>query len=612
MASQNGNRFPSPFEVETIPGTEGWERMYPYYYLFSEDRREYEENQLWFFDAMHHPDPMFPFDTITAESWWVALSQNTSRIFAIPPALGIAHRIVNGYTYISAHAVTDPKMIEERAALFFPRVGYYYEHWDELYAKWEKKFRGVIDELKQIEIPTLPKYESDTVVYEGVGLSSGYRLLEAYDKLILNMYRAWQYHFEFLNLCYLAYLTFFDFCKKAFPDIGDQTIARLVAGAEVIMFQPEEEIGKLARLAVDLGLAHLFKSDRSPEQIIAELQQTSPGRDWLDAFDKAKDPWFYLSTGTGFYHTHVSWIDDLRIPFEHLRTYIGKVERGESLDRPLSRIHGEREELVKEYRELLPTEEDKKAFDQVYTTVRRTYPYAENHLFYVEHWHHTIFWNKMRELGRLLVEHKFLEEPDDIFYFHRFDIPHMLYDLVTSWAVGPGIPAAGPTYWPKEVKWRKEVFKKFKEWTPPPALGPTPEVITEPFTIMLWGITDDSVKAWLAPKPAAGAVKQLKGFPASPGVVEGVARVIKNVEALKELQQGEILVCPITTPSWAPVFTKIKAAVTDIGGMTSHAAIVSREYGLPAIVGTGFGTQYVKTGQRLRVDGNTGLVTILD
>jgi len=70
-------------------------------------------------------------------------------------------------------------------------------------------------------------------------------------------------------------------------------------------------------------------------------------------------------------------------------------------------------------------------------------------------------------------------------------------------------------------------------------------------------------------------------------------------------------VAPVTAPSWAPVFGKIRAAVTDIGGMMSHAAIVCREYGLPAVTATGSGSKTVKTGQRLRVDGSTGEVTIL-
>jgi pyruvate, water dikinase len=94
-------------------------------------------------------------------------------------------------------------------------------------------------------------------------------------------------------------------------------------------------------------------------------------------------------------------------------------------------------------------------------------------------------------------------------------------------------------------------------------------------------------------------------------VVEGIARVLRSPDQLSELKKGEILVTPVTAPSWAPVFGKIGGAVTDIGGMMSHAAIVCREYGLPAVTGTGNASSKIKTGQRLRVDGNTGTVTIL-
>jgi len=78
------------------------------------------------------------------------------------------------------------------------------------------------------------------------------------------------------------------------------------------------------------------------------------------------------------------------------------------------------------------------------------------------------------------------------------------------------------------------------------------------------------------------------------------------------VQAGEILVCPITNPSWGPLFSKISAAVTDIGGMMSHASIVCREYGVPAVVGTGFGTKTIKNGQRIRVNGDAGTVSILE
>ncbi|MGH9295868.1 MAG: PEP-utilizing enzyme, partial [Acidimicrobiales bacterium] len=111
---------------------------------------------------------------------------------------------------------------------------------------------------------------------------------------------------------------------------------------------------------------------------------------------------------------------------------------------------------------------------------------------------------------------------------------------------------------------------------------------------------------------AAPDSNELAGFAASPGVVEGRARVLMSVNDIGQIQSGEVLVCPVTAPSWGPVFGKISAAVSDIGGIMSHAAIVAREYGMPAVVGTGTATQRIKTGDLLRVDGNEGLVTILE
>jgi len=145
----------------------------------------------------------------------------------------------------------------------------------------------------------------------------------------------------------------------------------------------------------------------------------------------------------------------------------------------------------------------------------------------------------------------------------------------------------------------------------PPALGPVPDIIDDPAIVMLWGITRESLNAWLNSGTDQDS-NEIRGFAASNGVVEGPACVIKSVEEIGRLQQGDILVCQITNPTWAPIFQKIAAAVSGIGGSMSHAAIVAREFGLPAVVGTGNATSRIKNGQRLRVDGGRGVVTILD
>ena len=177
-----------------------------------------------------------------------------------------------------------------------------------------------------------------------------------------------------------------------------------------------------------------------------------------------------------------------------------------------------------------------------------------------------------------------------------------------AWAGGS--KPHGARHWRPIVAERKRMLEKLRDWQAPPALGPIPENIEDPALQMLWGITNETLQTWSAPDQAADG--ELRGFAASPGIVEGVARVLRDVNDISQVRAGEILVCPVTNPSWGPVFTKIKAAVADIGGTMSHAAIVAREYGLPAVVGTGSATKRIRTGQRIRVDGDRGVVSILD
>jgi pyruvate,water dikinase len=527
----------------------------------------------------------------------------------VPPALGIDQRVLNGRLYISANAITDGEVVGARVAHFMERAGYYYQHWDELYAKWKEKASQTVEELKAIQVKPLPEMEDLASVQGGRGITTAYDLLTAYNRVIENMHKIWHLHFEFLNLGYAAYLTYFGLCKNLFPDIADQTVAQMVSGINVLLYQPDEELKKLAKKAIELGVGSMFKNGKSPSEILSALEGTDSGKRWLAELEKAKDPWFYFSTGSGFYHHHKTWINDMAYPFMSIGDYVKRIEAGDVVDRPFAEVQAERDRLASEYMALLDGD-DLKAFQDHLNLARTVFPYIEDHNFYVEHWHHAVFWNKMREFGRIFVDNGFFEEVDDMFYLHRNEVQQALYDLIASWAVGT--PARGPKYWPREIARRKELFARLAEWSPVPALGEPPDVVTEPFTIMLWGITTDSIQNWLGIGGEDTGGADLKGFAGSPGVVEGPARVILSADQLGQVQEGEILVCPITNPSWGPVFSKIGAAVTDIGGMMSHAAIVCREYGVPAVVGTGFGTKKVSTGQTLRVDGAAGTVTILN
>jgi pyruvate,water dikinase len=603
-------RFPSPHGIATPAGAEGWQQMYPYYALLSEPRREFEEGKLWFYDGMHNPEPIYPFDTIMTENWWVACNALTTRVWVLPPSLGIDHRIINGYLYISPNTISDPEQIAARAVHFQRRAGHYYANWDEIYANWIEKAEDCIARLKAIEFAPLPEVEREEYVTGHRGLFSSHDLARSYDELIQNLFEMGAYHFEMLNLGYGAYLTFRELCQQAFPGITDQTVARMVAGIDILLFRPDDEVRRLAKRAVELGLADVVAAHASEPQALLDAIAAAPrGTDWLADLEAAKDPWFWYSTGAGYTHTDRAWIDDLRLPFSALRGYVEKLGAGERIDRPLERIVAERTRITDEYRELLGSDEDRTGFDELVALARQVYPYVENHNFYVEHWHHSIFWSKVRELGEVFVAHGFFEAADDIFLLHRNEVRDALYDLSIGWAVGT--EARGPSYWPPIVAQRRRLLEELRGWSPPPALGVPPEAITEPLTVMLWGITTETVQEWLgAGTDAAAGV--LNGVAASPGKARGRARVVTDPKHLHDVETGEILVCRVTAPSWAPVFSRLGAAVSDVGGIMAHTAIVSREYGLPAVVGTGYATQTITTGQLIEVDGDTGVVRILE
>jgi pyruvate,water dikinase len=103
----------------------------------------------------------------------------------------------------------------------------------------------------------------------------------------------------------------------------------------------------------------------------------------------------------------------------------------------------------------------------------------------------------------------------------------------------------------------------------------------------------------------------LLGSPVSPGVAQGQVRVVIDPRQAN-LRPGEIMVCPGTDPSWTPLFLSAAGLVMETGGMMTHGAVVAREYGIPAIVGVDQATHRLKTGQRIRIDGSSGLIALLD
>jgi pyruvate,water dikinase len=196
--------------------------------------------------------------------------------------------------------------------------------------------------------------------------------------------------------------------------------------------------------------------------------------------------------------------------------------------------------------------------------------------------------------ARLLAQAFYPDQPNDVLLFYRFDEFLALVHSQGQQRVDQEI-----------LDQRRAQYEAYRIQPPPPEL--------------VW--YDPATKNWrpaTEPQPASAstAAAQLQGIGASGGQIEGTALVTNDImeagQRLLQMTGPVVLVTHLTDPAWSSLFRRLSAVVTELGGVISHAAIVARENGLPAVVGVTGVTQAVRNGQRLRVDGATGVVALLD
>ena len=197
----------------------------------------------------------------------------------------------------------------------------------------------------------------------------------------------------------------------------------------------------------------------------------------------------------------------------------------------------------------------------------------------------------LAELGRRFAGAGAIQESDDIYWLEQEEVEALTAALERSDALASKTEA---------VSERKALWRGRKRLTPPPQLPPGKKYMgfdTEIFLASSQGSTEGN---------------RLKGVPTSPGVVTAPACVLHGPQDFDQMKAGDILVAGITTPAWTPLFALAAGVVTDVGGPLSHGSIVAREYGIPAVMGTGVATRVILSGQIITVDGGTGVVTLVD
>jgi pyruvate,water dikinase len=147
--------------------------------------------------------------------------------------------------------------------------------------------------------------------------------------------------------------------------------------------------------------------------------------------------------------------------------------------------------------------------------------------------------------------------------------------------------------------------RHFSSLVPPPVLGTQPP-----------GAAPDSpviraLDKFLGSPPPASGPEVVRGHPGSGGTVRGRVKIVRSLAEAGRLQPGDVLVAETTVSTWTPLFATAAAVVTNTGGVLSHCAVVAREYGIPAVVGTGCATEILRDGQLVDVDGNAGVIRVV-
>ncbi len=197
----------------------------------------------------------------------------------------------------------------------------------------------------------------------------------------------------------------------------------------------------------------------------------------------------------------------------------------------------------------------------------------------------------LREIGRRLTEVNAIGRPDEVFWLKVEELERAATALDTNQPVQD---------YHRAVSERRVIWERERMVTPP-------VILPLKGRARFMGIDYTN---WMPARADQAAGDTIKGIGASPGRVVGVARVIHGPTEFNQMRHGDILVAKITTPAWTLLFALASGVVTDIGGPLSHGSIVAREYHIPAVLGTGVATERIQSGQRITVDGDSGMVTI--
>jgi phosphohistidine swiveling domain-containing protein len=555
---------------------------------------EVEKDFFWVYDDLHIPHPVSPmfFDI---GGWWLSCDHMFRR-FGTPFAVDWLAKNVNGYVYTTA-IPADPQLRIEgteysaryearvpRDATFAATMGAYLDTVLPVYGRdfadwWRDRLRPEMER-------NFAYLEERLDAADAMSLADVACLLE--DAIDIHD-RHWKIHWM-LNFAQLsATLKLRAVMERTRGKVDEELLGRLQNSASDRNWDSIEALWRMKNeVRDDTELRAAFSSESAAE-IGRSLKASERGRRFIA---ERVEPY------QREFGWHAVWSHEFIFPtvreqmepvLELIRGYLAT-----DYDFP-SAIEAMRLDIQAASREILEgltgdALEEMRAANAVNL---RMAPLTPDHHFYIDQGANAHLRLVLMEVGRKLVGAGRLDAPDDVMFLRYNELRSLIgsADVLDA----RGIAAA-----------RRREREEARKIQPRDWVGTvTPSQLAFPYLVN-WGYPDRFHRTQSEDRTV------ITGIAGSPGVLEGTARVVMTVDEFDAVQDGDILVCQMTNPAWVVLFTKIAGLVTDTGGTTSHPAVLSREFGIPAVVGTSLATRRIATGDRIRVDGTTGRVEILE
>jgi pyruvate,water dikinase len=552
-----------------------------------------EKDFFWVYDDLHCPHPVSPmfFDI---GGWWLSCDHMFRR-FGTPFAVDWLAKNVNGYVYTTA-IPADPELRIDateysarygarvpRDAAFATTMGAYLDTVLPVYGRdfadwWRDRLRPEMER-------NFAFLEARLDAADGMDLADTACLLE--DAIDIHD-RHWKIHWM-LNFAQLsATLKLRAVMENARGTVDEALLGRLQNSASDRNWDSIEALWRMKNEVRDDPELRAAFAVEDTATIATALRSSERGRRFIA---ERVEPY------QREFGWHAVWSHEFIFPTvrEQMEPVLELVRGYLSTDYDFpSAIEAMRLDIEAASREILDglTGEALEEMRAANAVNLRMAPLTPDHHFYIDQGANAHLRLVLLLVGRRLIEAGRLADADDVMFLRYNELRALIgsADAIDARAL---------------VASRRREREAAERLHPRDWVGTvTPSQLAFPYLVN-WGYPDRFHQT------QSDDQRVITGLGASPGVIEGVARVVRTVDEFDDVRDGDILVCQMTNPAWVVLFTKIAGLVTDTGGTTSHPAVLAREFGIPAVIGTSVATQRIVTGDHVRLDGGAGRVEIL-